>query len=261
MPFGISPPRGGSGFRPVATARPRRTGQPHFRHLAFYGPGDTEWSAAQVNLPVAAGGWFATDAQSRAELRIGPNSINLSNDTQLNLADLRDKVMQIALTQGRVGLHLRQPAWRKHETVEIDIPRGAVWLSPAGMFDIAAGTPDQPTRIMVFEGSARFVGGGIDTNVKAGDQLVLTGNDTLSATLEPAAPDEFVEWCRAHDYRNDRVAAARHVSPAMTGFEQLEAYGQWNNAPNYGAVWYPRSLPADWEPYRQGRWAWMEPWG
>src|SRR5205807_9354664 len=71
--------------------------------LACYGPGDTEWSAAEVNLPVAAGGWFATDPQSRAELRIGPNSLNLASDTQLNFADLRDKVMQIALTQGRVG--------------------------------------------------------------------------------------------------------------------------------------------------------------
>src|SRR5229473_3490436 len=229
--------------------------------LAFYGPGDTEWSAAQVNFPVAAGGWFATDPQSRAEVRIGPTSINLANDSQLNFADLRDKVMQLTLTQGRVDLHLRQPAWRKGETAEIDIPRGGVWLSQPGVYDIAAGAADQPTRIMVFEGSARFVGGGVDTTVKAGDQLVLSGTDTLSAAVERAAPDEFVEWCRAHDYRNDRVAASRHVSPAMTGFEELDAYGEWNGAPEYGAVWFPKSLPADWAPYREGRWAWIEPWG
>ena len=36
--------------------------------LAFYGPGDAGCSAAKANFPVAAGGWFATDPQSRAEL-------------------------------------------------------------------------------------------------------------------------------------------------------------------------------------------------
>src|SRR5436309_6845241 len=76
--------------------------------LAFFGPGDTDWSAAKVNLPVAAGAWLATDPQSRAELRIGAASIDLSTDTQLNLTELRDKLMQLALTQGRIDLHLRR---------------------------------------------------------------------------------------------------------------------------------------------------------
>src|SRR5262252_2133378 len=75
--------------------------------LAFYGAGDTDWSAAKTNLPVAAGAWLATDPQSRAEMRVGSDSIDLSNDTQLNFAELRGKVMQIALAQGRIDLHVR----------------------------------------------------------------------------------------------------------------------------------------------------------
>src|SRR5213075_2532571 len=55
--------------------------------------------------------------------------------------------------------------------------------------------------------------------------------------------------------------SARRVSPAMTGFEELDQYGEWATAPDYGAVWYPKSLPADWAPYREGRWVWVEPWG
>src|SRR5260370_7596406 len=47
----------------------------------------------------------------------------------------------------------------------------------------------------------------------------------------------------------------------MTGFEELEAYGEWNSAPDDGAVWFPKELPADWAPYREGHWAWIEPWG
>src|SRR5215207_8309791 len=91
--------------------------------LAFYGPGDTEWSAAKVNLPAATGGWFATDPQSRAQLRVGANSINLANDTQLNIAELRENFTQLVLAQGRIDLNLRRAAWRKNEVVELDVAR------------------------------------------------------------------------------------------------------------------------------------------
>jgi uncharacterized protein DUF6600 len=227
--------------------------------LAFYGPGDSDWSAAKVNLPVAAGAWLATDPQSRAELRIGADSLDLANDTQLDFAELRDRVMQVALTQGRVNLHLRR--LQPDETAEIDVPRGGVWLLQPGAYDIDSGGPDLPTRVTVFEGSARFVGGGIDTLVKAGDVLVLSGAGTLSAAVEHAAPDDFVRWCRAHDYDEKRLASPHHVSPAMTGYEELDEYGEWAAAPAYGEVWYPRSVPAGWAPYRDGRWVWVEPWG
>src|SRR5215471_12339497 len=227
--------------------------------LAFYGPGDTDWSAAKINVPVAAGAWLMTDPQSRAEMRVGADSIDLSNDTQLNFAELRDQVMQITLTQGRLDLHLRP--LKKDETAEIDVPHGGVWLLQPGVYDIDSGRPDQPTRITVFEGSAHFVGGGINTLLNAGDVLVLSGSDTLSAAVEHAVPDEFVRWCRSHDYDEKRLAAPRHVAPAMTGYEELDAYGEWAAVPTYGEVWFPTSLPGGWAPYRDGRWVWIEPWG
>ena len=227
--------------------------------LAFYGPGDTDWSSAKVNLPVAAGAWLMTDPQSRAEMRVGADSINLSNDTQLNFAELRDQVMQIGLTQGRIDLHLRR--LKKDQRAQIDVPRGGLWLLQPGVYDIDSGHPDQPTRITVFEGSARFAGGGIDTLVNAGEMLVVSGSDTLSAAVERAAPDEFVRWCRSHDYDEKRLATPHHVSPAMTGYEELDAYGEWATVPTYGEVWFPTSVPGGWAPYREGRWVWIEPWG
>src|SRR4051812_39786826 len=107
--------------------------------LAFFGPGDSDWSAARVNLPIAAGAWLATDPQSRAEIRVGPTSIDLANETQLKVAELRDKLMQLALTQGRLDMHVRH--LNKNETTEIDIPRGGVWLLQPGVYDIDSGGP------------------------------------------------------------------------------------------------------------------------
>src|SRR6266446_8820142 len=109
--------------------------------LAFYGSGDTDWSSAKVNLPVAAGAWLMTDPQSRAEMRVGADSINLSNDTQLNFGELRDQVMQIGLTQGRIDLHLRR--LKKDQRAQIDVPRGGLWLLQPGVYDIDSGHPDQ----------------------------------------------------------------------------------------------------------------------
>jgi hypothetical protein len=117
-------------------------------------------------------------------LRIGANSLEIAPDTQFQVADLREKTMQLALRQGRANLD-----WRRRksvETAEIDLPRGPVWLLEPGIYDIDAGAPDRPIRITAFTGSARFAGGGGDQTVKAGERLVLTGTDTLSAATETA---------------------------------------------------------------------------
>jgi hypothetical protein len=227
---------------------PARVGRVSFISgaLAFYQSGDADWSAAKVNLPAATGGWFATDPQSRAELRIGPDTIDIAEDAELDIADLRDRVMQIGVEHGRINLHLRELG--EGASAEIDIPRGGVWLLQPGIYDIETHAADRPTRITAFEGSARFVGGGVDLTIKAGDSIVLSGGDTLSATVERALPDGFAKWCRSRDYDEHRVASSHRFSLAMIGFEELGAYGSWDTVPDYGAVWYPNSVPADWAP-------------
>jgi hypothetical protein len=47
----------------------------------------------------------------------------------------------------------------------------------------------------------------------------------------------------------------------MTGYDALDAHGDWRESAEYGPVWYPRAVPYGWVPYRDGRWAWIEPWG
>ena len=227
--------------------------------LAFYQNGDPDWSRANCNLPVASGEWFATDRQSRAGLRIGSVSVGIAGDTQFQVVDLREQMMRLELPQGRVNLDLRRQ--RTGDTAAIDLARGTVSMLQPGIYDIDAGAPDQPIRITVFAGSARFAGAGVDQTVKSGERLVLVGTDTLSAATETATEDDFSKWCRAHDYHPERLAAPYHVSPAMTGYEELDSYGQWGPAPQYGTVWYPQSVAADWAPYREGYWVWIEPWG
>jgi len=172
---------------------PARVGRVSFvqGQLGFHLAGETAWSAAKANYPVATGGSFWTDPKSRAELRIGSRSIDLSGNTELDITKLNEQVMQLALPQGRIDLRVR--TLLEGESIEIDLPRGAVWILQPGTYDIDAGAPDQPERIAVFEGSARFVGGTLDVAVKAGDAAVISGTQTLTAAVEKASPDEFAK--------------------------------------------------------------------
>jgi hypothetical protein len=77
------------------------------------------------------------------------------------------------------------------------------------------------------------------------------------------APTEFDRWAMAREAQESRALAEtlRHVSPQTTGYQDLAAYGNWTVTPQYGAVWYPRTVPVGWVPYRYGRWTYVFPWG
>ena len=58
----------------------------------------------------------------------------------------------------------------------------------------------------------------------------------------------------------DRLRAPpQYLSAGMTGYEDLGASGTWSNDSDYGQVWSPRNVPADWQPYRTGHWTNMKP--
>src|ERR1700730_5968776 len=240
---------------------PARVGRVSFvsGQLGFHTAGETAWSAAAVNYPVATRGSFWAEPQSRAELRVGSRTIDLAGNSQLDITKLNQQVMQLGLPQGRINLNVR--TLLEGESTEIALPRGAVWLLQPGIYDIDAGTADDPARIAVFEGSARFVGGTVEVAMKAGDTAVISGKETLTAAVEHATPDAFAKWCRSRDYREQRLASPYYISPQMTGYEELDEYGGWRSSAQYGEVWYPRSVPAGWVPYREGQWVWVEPWG
>ena len=47
----------------------------------------------------------------------------------------------------------------------------------------------------------------------------------------------------------------------VVGYQDLDANGTWRADPTYGNVWIPNRVAAGWAPYRDGHWAWIDPWG
>lgn len=261
-------PNGKNPASPAAAAVPRTGSAPPARvgrvslvsgKVAFRSLGETLWSEAEVNDPMSTGASLRTDPQARAELRIGADTIDLADSTEIRITDLTDRAAEIAVGRGRIDLDI--PYLGAGASVQIDIARGGVWLLRPGRYDVDTGTGDQPPRIAAFTGAARFVGGGLDQPIKAGDALLLTGPGAAAIAIEPATADDLARWCGSRAVDPARLSAPYFVSPAMTGFAALDAAGSWHVDAKSGEVWVPNSLPADWAPFRDGHWRRVMPWG
>ena len=111
----------------------------------------------------------------------------------------------------------------ENETIEIDVPQGGVWLLASGTYYIEAGDREGPLRVAVFDGTAQFAGAGGNRRIERGQVAALTRSESAdAASIGPAAADDFVAWCRDHDYDETRLAAPYFVSRYMTGYAELD---------------------------------------
>ena len=85
------------------------------------------------------------------------------------------------------------------------MPRGSLWLLQPGAYDIEIGDRGQPTRIVVFEGRARFVGGAADMPIDAGKFVEVTGNYPAVATVES-------DWTGTNPAKASTAAAATNAA-------------------------------------------------
>jgi Family of unknown function (DUF6600) len=223
---------------PAAEAPPGRVGRLSLVSGNVSVRAAKEWLDAVLNVPVATGASLRTGAQARAEIEIGADTIELAPESEIEITKLDDRTIQVAVVGGRIGFDLRQLG--DGEGVEVEVSNEGVPLLQPGCYDIDV--------------SSRRIA------VSAGDALS-AGTSPTGAMIEPAARDDFIEWCRSRDYDETRLAAPYYVSPYMTGFAGLDAAGTWESTAEYGAVWVPTGLPFDWAPYRDGHWRWIAPWG
>ncbi|PZP35203.1 MAG: hypothetical protein DI603_04840 [Roseateles depolymerans] len=73
--------------------------------------------------------------------------------------------------------------------------------------------------------------------------------------------DAFGDWVLAESRLEGDASSTSYVSAEMTGVEDLDRYGSWEAASDYGPLWIPTTVVVGWAPYRYGRWAWSRVWG
>jgi hypothetical protein len=246
---------------------PARVGRLSFMEgqVSQFGEGSTDWVEAQLNFPVTSNTAFATGGDGRAEFELGAATARIDFGTELDVVKLDEADTDLRLPQGGVAIDLpNPPADAEPISTVLTTPRGDVTLSAPGHYFIAAGTADEPTTVTVLDGSAQITDAANATfNVAAGQSGALTGDgNTPTFAIQTVPMGAFATWVKQRDTIYTQAAPLpSQVSPRMTGVVQLGAYGAWQTEPQYGAIWMPRSLPANWQPYREGHWAYIRPWG
>ena len=246
--------------------------------VSFHGDRESGWQKAQINYPVTSENSIWTDGNGRAEVRIGPSALRIDDDTVLDFVALHDDLTHGYLQRGSLQVRLRSSGIQDgSDRVEVETREGRFTLDGNGRYRIDAHLDDPKgvigSRIAVFAGRARFEGAN-DTDTR----LTIEAGKNFSVRINGAATDfrfdtfaetTFDRWADARDREWDRIhnryaRADEHdgfISPYMTGYEDLDANGEWIDDREYGRLWSPRVEVAGWAPYRYGRWSYVMPWG
>jgi len=218
-----------------------------------------EWGPATLNYPMTAGDHLWTDANARAEVHVLSAAIRLDSYTEFSFISLDDQAVQVAVSQGTLGVNLR--SIDNGTYFEIDTPNAAVSLLAAGNYRVDV-QPNGETTVTVRSGRAEVTAGRDVYNVSSGRSSIIYGIDSISYYVTAAPqPDQWDAWSLGRDRREDQVASNSYVSREMIGAEDLAEYGTWRVVAGYGPTWTPSRVPDNWAPYRFGHWTWVAPWG
>jgi hypothetical protein len=227
-----------------------------------YAPaGDNEWTDAELNRPLVPGDKLWTDKGVRAELQAGSSVVRMDGRTQLTVLALDDRSVQLSVTQGTVYARVRNLP--EGENFEIDTPNLAYRAAYPGDYRIDVDAQRGVTRVTIHAGTGAVYGEqGQALTMGGGQQITFNGRVLEKLNVQEQPPqDNFDRWAAERNRREDQSVAARYVPRDVVGYQLLDASGEWRQDANDGPVWFPQGVPANWAPYRNGRWEWIAPWG
>ena len=228
--------------------------------VSFSPAGEDDWVRASINRPLTTGDRLWTDQRGRTELQIGGAMVRMSANTSVSILNLDNRITQLQLTQGTLNVRVRRLG--SNQVFEVDTPNLAFTLRQAGEYRITVDPDGNATTIVVRKGKGEAYGEGAAYLVDARQSYRFSGTG-LRDYRYVSAPrlDEFDRWSSERDRRYDTSVSARYVSQDVIGYQDLDTYGTWRADTVYGNVWRPNRVSSDWAPYRDGHWAWVDPWG
>ncbi len=244
------------------------------------GDSNKDWSDATPNLPINERDQIYSGPSGRAEIQLsGRNLVRMDSNTNLRFTQFNTGTTQFALPVGTATFRVDSLDRRQFQIVdandagkddpvyfEVDTPIVAITFLKEGSYRINV-RDDGSTEVIVRRGQAEVYNQEIGTvAVKQGRRILIDGRD--ANYFQIARLEDKDNWDRWNDRRDDELFArvsssqsARYVPVAVPGVYDLDSYGDWINTPDYGYVWYPRSVAVGWAPYRAGYWRHYSGWG
>ena len=227
--------------------------------VSFQPAGESEWVEAVQNRPMTTGDKLWADRDSRAEVQLGSSTIDLAPNTGFSFLNLDDRTVQIQLSAGTVNVRVYE--LDRDTDYEIDTPNQAFVIDQPGRYRVESSENGDYTVVTIHQGEGQSTGNGQSYTIHQGQRVTFRGTNSLNAEVDQIGDqDQFDRWSYDRERRYEDSPSARYCSRQVVGFEDLDEYGSWGPAPEYGYVWYPR-VAAGWAPYHDGHWAWIDPWG
>ena len=225
----------------------------------LFAPETNEWLAVDRNRPLTTGDRIATDNGARAEITLGSTTLRLDSATELEIVQLDDSRYLVHLHSGSVAARLRNAQSVAEFALETD--EGTFRAQTVGRYRFDHF--ERASDLTVNNGQAVFEGRNSALPLTTGQhaQFWLDAGGAPQYNMVEPAHDAFAAWNDDRDRAVVRPVAVRYVSPEMTGAEDLDRYGAWEQTPEYGPIWTPRNVAIGWAPYSTGHWAWVRPWG
>jgi hypothetical protein len=229
--------------------------------VGFAAAGEDNWGQVEINRPLSIGDRLSTSQNAVAELELGGAVLRLGAQGALNVVNLDDRTAQIELSAGTLNLRIRH--LDEGETYEIDTPTMAFVANQPGSYRVDVFPDGRGTQVRLAQGGGIAYGENNASYPLNGRQSYVFQSADLSDVSGGPLPrwDDFDRFCDQRDGRYLQAQSQDYVAPEVVGAADLDGNGEWVNDPDYQYVWYPTTVAADWAPYRQGHWAWIDPWG
>jgi hypothetical protein len=221
-----------------------------------------EFSPAEVNYPLTTGDRVWSDSGALAELEAGQLALRMGQTTDLTVTAMTDTLAQFGLGQGSV--HLRSYALDPGTTTELDTPNVAVTVLQPGDVRVDVDPNGDVTTVTLLSGQVEVDGNGVQQVMQPGQSVRLTGTDPVAAQwVQPPGADALDNFSQSQDqaYQSEESQEQSYVNPDTVGAADLAQNGTWSPESDYGDVWFPTGVAAGWQPYSNGRWTWVAPWG
>ena len=215
--------------------------------------GDGAPQDALLNWPVSTDNLITTRRNALAEFRVGGAAVRLDGDSELEVTQLDDDSFKLHLGYGSASVRVRNPDALRG--LEITTAQARVVLTQPGWVRIDAERPPGTSVVSVLEGAADVDGSTASVMLRAGKRAELTDEELRTGPLQRIA---FDSWPETVVFASP---ALRYVTEDVTGYEELDRHGAWQESAEYGPLWLPRAVPVGWAPYSDGRWSWIAPWG
>ena len=222
-----------------------------------YDEEEGEWVEAVRNRPITTGDRLSSSGSGRAEVRVGTSILRLDRNTELEVTALDDDHFTVRLHNGDVAARLRS----REAAQEFLLVTSEGGFAPERAGSYRFTRDDDTTDATVQSGQLQLKVQDAGVTVKAGQRYRFWQDRGTQFELTEPGRDDFDDWVASRDDREDRSVSTRYVSAEMTGVEDLDRYGRWEQDPEYGALWIPRDVAPGWAPYRVGHWVWISPWG